>query len=431
MLGLRPHLDTSGLYHARREVRDNVTLAWVALVVCAIVAGAAVVALMVARTSLEPLCAFMGIVGLGGSIYALARISTTYDSAEIALWAFAFVIAGAAGGYALASTLLHVLARRIRAETLPANLPQDPHKAAILVVSCSEPEFYDPRATAQMLQGLAEEGLLDASIGFLPFLFFAQKTRYRAVGGSNPAHRQLASIADKLGQSIQGATVRVALCAGPESLERSVSHAVRLGHRSVIVAELAVGESFALASAKEALRDLHLERSGVTISSTGCLTCSDRIIGMLAARVFHSTTEPESTGVVLVGHGQPEEIASKHPQMDEDEATFLSRLRMALLDGGLAAARIRIAWADWGEPDVTTSIRHLTALGCSRVIVQPSTFPLDTIATRLDLEIAVRQARVDESATIVTLSAWRDDPAVIAELRGQVIAALNGPAARA
>jgi hypothetical protein len=57
------------------------------------------------------------------------------------------------------------------------------------------------------------------------------------------------------------------------------------------------------------------------------------------------------------------------------------------------------------------------------VLVVPAVFPLDTLALRLDLELAVRHARVNEGVSVVTLPGWRDDEAVVAELRARVIEA--------
>ncbi|TLM97710.1 MAG: ferrochelatase, partial [Actinobacteria bacterium] len=99
---------------------------------------------------------------------------------------------------------------------------------------------------------------------------------------------------------------------------------------------------------------------------------------------------------------------------------FLSRVRALLVERGIPDRNVRVAWAEWRDPDVTSSVRHLAALGCRRVIVVPAVSPLDTLGTRLDLEISVRQARVSEGVTVVTLPAWKDDPAVIEELRAQV-----------
>ena len=131
------------------------------------------------------------------------------------------------------------------------------------------------------------------------------------------------------------------------------------------------------------------------------------------------------TGVVLVGHGQPEERAKAYPSFDEEETVFLNRLRMLLIEKGIAESNVRIAWAEWGDPDVTSTVRHLAALGCQRILVVPAVYPLDAVTTKLDLEIAVRQARVAEGTVATTLPTWRDDDAVIEELRARVVAALR------
>jgi hypothetical protein len=59
-----------------------------------------------------------------------------------------------------------------------------------------------------------------------------------------------------------------------------------------------------------------------------------------------------------------------------------------------------------------------------RVTVVPAVHPFTTISTLLDLDLSVREARVDENVTVVTLSPWRDDDAVIGELANRIRAAL-------
>src|SRR5664279_2599182 len=107
---------------------------------------------------------------------------------------------------------------------------------------------------------------------------------------------------------------------------------------------------------------------------------------------------------------------------------------IAKFESGKLAAQVvpeqsvRIAWADWRAPEVTGTVRHLAALGCRRIIVSPTCFPLDSITTLLDLQLAVRQARVDETVSIVTLPAWHDDPALVEELRADICGVLGNAA---
>ena len=61
-------------------------------------------------------------------------------------------------------------------------------------------------------------------------------------------------------------------------------------------------------------------------------------------------------------------------------------------------------------------MRHVAALGCTRLVVAPACFPLDTVETMLELPLSVRQARIEEGVSIVSLAAWHDDPALVDEL---------------
>jgi protoheme ferro-lyase len=79
---------------------------------------------------------------------------------------------------------------------------------------------------------------------------------------------------------------------------------------------------------------------------------------------------------------------------------------------------------------VTSAVRHLAALGCDRVLVSPAVFPLDCIATQLEIPLMIRQARV-ESVPVVMLPTWRDDEGVITALTRTAQTVLDSVAARA
>lgn len=406
---------------------DRTTLLWIALVGGSLVTGASLVGVLVLKRSLEPLIALVGLLAFVAASGAFISISGYYGSVSAVLYGFAFIIASAGGGYALASSLLD---RFVGEPVSVAQLTEGhrPHAGPAAVVACCiEPQCYEPSATAGMLQMLTDEGLLDASMGALPFVFFAQKARYRAVGGESPAHGELVAITEALHVSLGGWATLQATCGGPEPLPRQVMRLAEKGHDPIIVAQLSIGQTGHLAEAKRQTDALHLDEQGVRVVYTDGLSDSDRVAALVTARVLRSVDDAPSTGVVLVGHGQPEERSRKNPGYDEDENRFLNRIRMQLTDQGLSEDNVRVAWAEWRTPNITSTVRHLAALGCRRVIVSPACFPLDTIATRLDIEIAVRQARVDDTITVVTLPAWADDPLLVEELRARIVAATPVP----
>ena len=405
---------------------------WISLVVGAFTFGVSLVAMLVARRTLEPAFAVVALAGFAGAAWAFGELSIAYDSFDIMLWGLGFAVATFAGGYALASTLLASLALHPSPLEPPVELPVDTGMAALVVVGDVDPEEYDERSTATDLDRLSDEGLLEVSIAILPFLFFAQKARYRAIGGSSPATRQLRSIADHVGAALISSPidrVEAGRLDAPHDLAGQVLSLALAGYRTICVVEAMVASPLELDEAKRRVDTLRLSDLGVRVSYADALWSAERVATLVASRIMAVADELSRTGVVLVGLGQPEERARVIRSFDEHETAFLNRVRMLLLERGLSETFVRLAWADWHTPDVTGAVRHLAALGCERLVVMPACFPVDTVETLLDLPLSVRQARVDDSVSIITLSAWSEDPGLVEELRSRALHVLGAPVA--
>jgi protoheme ferro-lyase len=402
-----------------------------ALVAGAVGTGASFAGILIARRSLEGV---MGLLGFGSFVmcaWGFGGITLTYDRMDASIYAFLFAAAGIAGGYALVSTLSGWMAKRARGSQshIPASLPDNPGTVAVLVLGEVEPPTYSPTTTAAALEDLADEGLLKASIGVLPFLFMSQKTRYRAAGGNSPAARQLDSVTERVRDLLSGnqtvGRLESAWCDGEHALATRVASEVAKGFRSIVVAEAVIAESLEIDTAKRAVDALRLGDIGVSVTYAGPLWGSERIAHLVTERILQVVGEMEAAGVVLVGRGQPEDRARDRRDFDSQETAFLNRVRMLLLESALAEQNVMIAWAEWRTPEVTSTVRHLAALGCRRIVVAPACFPFDSIATVLDLQLAVRQARVEDGVSVVTLPAWHDDPAFAEELRSDISGVLT------
>lgn len=406
-------------------------LIWVAIVVGAIGTGASFVGILVARRSLEGLFALVGLCFFVLCAWGFGGVTVAYDRLDAIIYAFIFALAGIAGGYALVSTLLGWLASRARigVPSLPDTQPTDSDATAVLVLGEVDPPAYSPIATAAALEDLADEGLLRASIGVLPFLFMAQKTRYRAAGGTSPAARQLEAIVERVESLLSTAHtpmhVESAWCEGERALALRVASIVSEGIKTIVVAEAVIAESLEVDIAKREVDALRLADKGVTVTYAGPLWSSELVSRLVTNRTMAVAGDPSAAGIVLVGQGQPEDRARDRRDFDEQETAFLNHVRMLLVEQGLGEQSVRIAWADWRTPEVTGTVRHLAALGCRRIVVAPACFPFDSITTTLDLQLAVRQARVDETVSVVTLPAWHDDPAFAEELRADIASALD------
>lgn len=393
---------------------------WAALVVGSLVAGAAFVGILVAPRRVEPVCALVGALGFGLSALAFASITRIVPTASTALATLAIIAGSLVGGYAVASALLDRVALPMTEEaSLNSGLqPRARDDALVIVLACAESEEYDPRIAASELRTLASEELVELSIGVTPFLFTAQKARYRSVGGISPQRRELRDLAEmiepELDPSIIGGTTW-AVCSGSDSLAHRIVQGAAEGYRAFAVIRCAVADAPHFEHARRGVDSLRPGDHGIEVVYADALWSSDAVAAAVTEMIVSSAGAPGEAGVALVGHGQPESRSRLFPAFDEQETAFANRVRMMLTERGIPERNIHVCWSEWRAPDVTSTVRHLAALDCKRILVAPVAFPANTLARLLDIPLAVRQARV-ESVPVVTVSAWFDNGAVKQEL---------------
>lgn len=398
---------------------------WIALAICGLVTGAGIVGLLVLPQLMTPVPALACLASFAASVWLFGEISGEYQTVAGPLAAFVIMLAAVACGYALASTLLERLDRPNRVVTLPSPTGSD---TALIVLACAEPESYAPTLVAAELAELAEEGTVELGIGVTPFIFAAQKARYRAAGGKSPSRRQVGELVERLESSIDRTLYRrldVAWCSGPGTLTERVAAASSAGCSRVVVLPLAVAESLEMHHAKQALDRAHPMDAGICVAYGAPLHGSEDIARLIARRIGAGIGNPATTGVALVAHAQPEAREQECSGFDVGETAFVNRVRMMVSEHGVPDQQIRVAWAEWREPGVSSTVRHLAALGCERILVSPACFPFESTVTRIDIPMGVKLARIDPMISVVTLSVWRDDPEVLDALKASAADALG------
>jgi len=385
---------------------------WTAVFLGGLAVGASVVGLLVAQRAREPLAFLLGILGVVVGTWGIIEVIDVYRRADMIIAAVGLSLASVGGGYALGSSLLPYLSSTRRAPVLPDTVQNRTDKPTVLVLSCIEPERYQPVAITQELDRLAHAGLPEATMGITPFLYAAQKARYRAMGGKSPAARQAQltteRLAARLSESVE--RVRFVSCVGRDTLDRAVVEAADRGVSDMIIVTAAVAESYVTDRAKASVDAMRPEAHGVRVAYAPPLWGSEVLAEHVADQVWRARDEPAATGVALVLHGQPDEWERSHASFDVQENSFAQRIRMLLVDRGMPAENVRLCHGEWRVPDITETVRHLAALGCRRVLVCPVCYPFENSATILDFQVSIRQARVDGHVTTVTLNAWGEDP---------------------
>lgn len=398
------------------------TALWIVLVVGSTIAGVAIVGVLVVTRIHESLAAVAGLAGFAASIWAFGQLGTAYARTDVLLYALGISLAALGGGYALCSALLDRLAGTPRLPTV--TIGEDVHRTRAILLVCAESASYDPRETSRELTRLAEEGLIDLTIGVTPFMYAAQKSRYRAIGGESPTRaqaHQLAEAVEALLDRERFDGVEVAWCEHTNGLAECVARAAAAGCRRVVVAPVAVGESAEMADAKRAVDQMRLREWDVGVAYAQPVWNSDAVLAVLVERITAAVDHAASTGVALIAHGQPESREQAHASFDANESAFVNRARLLLAEQGIEESRVLVAWAEWRDPDVSATVRHLAARGCTRVLVVPACFPFDDLVTRLDIPLGIRQARIDPKITVITLNAWTDDRRIVETVREAIL----------
>ena len=397
----------------------NYDLSWAALALAGLVTGASFVGILVLPQWKSPLAAAAFFAGFIGSVWIFGVISLEYESVGGYVLGLVIALASASGGYALGSAFLERLARDDDVPVIPT---PNGTGTALIVLACAEPGSYETRAAALELSQLNAEGTVDLTLGVTPFLFAAQKARYRSIGGTSPARTEVRRLTEHLEELVRRdhyEHVDAAWCSGQSRLAARVAYAAGLGCSSIVVAPLAVAESLDMHRAKQLLDRARPEEAGVRVTYARPLQDSEEIARLVARRIAVGIAGPKTTGVALVAHGQPDTHERDNAAYDVGESAFVNRVRMMVAEYGIPESQMLVAWAEWREPGIASTVRHLAALGCDRILVAPVCFPFESLTTRLDIPLGVRQARLDPMVSVVTLSSWGDEPEVTSALMGR------------
>ncbi|MDO8943523.1 MAG: ferrochelatase, partial [Desulfobacterales bacterium] len=283
---------------------------WATVFASSMLTGVSLVVLLTAKRAKEPLAMLAGLTSMGVNAWAVAHLLTEYGRFETALYAGILGAAAAAGGYGLASSLLpmHLATEPVLDPIGEFDAVAD-SPIAVLLACPLEPEHYTPSAVAADLSEMTAAGLPEAGMAIMPFLYAAQKARYRAAGGRSPSIRQATALAEHLEETLDSAEFRpieLVTCTGDDTLDTAVARAAQRGCDRIVVVTLSIGESYQIDRAKSRVDLLRPQRAGIRVAYTPPLWGSESLAEDLAKRIWVGRDAPDKTGVALVLHGQPE-----------------------------------------------------------------------------------------------------------------------------
>jgi protoheme ferro-lyase len=307
--------------------------------------------------------------------------------------------------------------------------PGDPGKGftAVVYFTHGEPETYDPIGWINQFREFDEQ-----RIRFVPWLvrpLFAAKLRegYLRVGRSNHVfiHKQMIKALERTYRD-QGDTITrfylSFLDASPTPHAATVQ-ALNDGASRIVVAEVFLTVSNHTAEGENQIRKLEIEQKlGIPVVFTTPLYQSQTLKRMFLERAnaYTGDIDKSRVGVLLVGHGQPDEWDKEFPTETEHELAFRNGVLELLAANGYRRENLSLAWMEFKEPHPAPKIEEFVKNGVERVLYFSAAISADAMHSQYDVPQLVKKAKVPGSVQLWNLGAWNDDPIVIQAIKEKV-----------
>jgi len=131
-------------------------------------------------------------------------------------------------------------------------------------------------------------------------------------------------------------------------------------------------------------------------------------------------TDPAKVGVLLVGHGQPDEWDSEWPTETGQEIGFREAVLKDFEQAGYRPENLSLAWMSFKEPKPAPKVEEFAANGVEKVVFFSAAISADSIHSQYDIPELVYQAEVADYLPIINLGAWNDDPLVIQAIKERI-----------
>jgi protoheme ferro-lyase len=343
------------------------------------------------------------------------------------LWAVGLALAAFVAGYAL-MTRIFLSREDPRKVPLITRRKDDAGlgHTAVIYFTHGEPPTYDPIGWINQFREFDEQG-----IPFVPFLIrpiFAYQLRkhYLIVGKSNHRDmhmRMLRSLEQQYRQSGDMATrFYLSFLDDDPRPDAAVIQAINEGASRIIVSEVFLSISNHTAEGKHLIDALNLESYGIPVVFTGPLYDSEPLKQMFVERAERSLNSlPKSkTGILLVGHGQPDAWDVEWPTETEHELGFRNSVIDRLEQAGYPRQNLSLAWMEFKQPKPAEAIEHFMQNGIERIFYFSAAISADALHSQYDVPALIGKAKLRPNVTAVNLGAWNDDPLVITAIKEKI-----------
>jgi hypothetical protein len=199
--------------------------------------------------------------------------------------------------------------------------------------------------------------------------------------------------------------------------------ALNEGASKLIVSEVFLTISNHTAEGEDLIKELNIEETfGIPVKYTGPLYDSDTLKSMFVKRANQhiGETEKSKVGVLLVGHGQPDEWDVEWSTETEQELSFRNDVLSLFAKDGYKPENLSLAWMEFKDPKPAKKVNQFLKNGTEKLMYFSAAISADAIHSQYDTPELVHKARFPEGFPVINLGAWNDDPIVIQAIKEKI-----------
>ncbi|MBN1452469.1 MAG: ferrochelatase [Anaerolineales bacterium] len=307
--------------------------------------------------------------------------------------------------------------------------PGDPGlgHTAVVYFTHGEPETYNPIGWINQFNEFDEQGIDFIPMLARPFFFNALRNKYLEVGKSEhrKMHYQMIARLEEAYRTEGDATTKFYLSFLDDNPrpDAAAIQALNEGASKIIVSEVFLTISNHTAEGEHQIKELKIEEIfGIPVEFTGPLYDSQTLKSMFVQRANANIgdTDKSKVGILLVGHGQPDEWDVEWPTETEQELGFRHDVLAMLAADGYQSDNLSLAWMEFKEPKPAEVVTQFLQNGVEKILFFSAAISANAIHSQYDIPELVYAAEYPEGFPVIDLGAWNDDPIVIRAIKEKI-----------
>jgi sirohydrochlorin ferrochelatase len=298
---------------------------------------------------------------------------------------------------------------------------------AVIYFTHGEPETYDPIGWINQFNEFDEQGIAFVPLVARPLFVYQLRNHYLEVGRSDhrKMHTQMINRLEEAFRAEGDTTTRFYLSFLDDDPrpDAAVIQALNDGASRIVVSEVFLTISNHTAEGKDLIEELSVEEElGVPVLYTGPMYDSSTLQSMFAQRAnaHIGDTDKSRVGILLVGHGQPDEWDVEWATETEQEIGFRQSVLKLLEEDGYRQENLSLAWMEFKEPKPAAKVEEFVERGVEKVLYFSAAISADALHSQYDVPALVNEAKVPDSVPLINLGAWNDDPVVIQAIKEKI-----------